>query len=72
MRRTAIVSILVVIIALMGVMRVIELDHWPADVTASYFIALPLLLAGIWLYPRLLLWLRGHIPSLHAVLAVGI
>ena len=44
---TALVGFLAAIIVLMGIMRVIELDHWPADVIASYLIGLPLLLGGI-------------------------
>ncbi|MCH7786375.1 MAG: phosphatase PAP2 family protein [Chloroflexi bacterium] len=67
-RRTALVGFLVAIIALMGIMRVVELDHWPADVTASYLIALPLLLGGIWLYPRLPSWLHERLPWVFSIL----
>lgn len=70
-RRATITSILAAIVVVMGVMRVIELDHWPADVTASYLISLPLLLTGIWLYAHLLPWLGIHVPRVYALLAPG-
>ena len=51
--------------ALMGPGRVIDGEHWPADVIGGYLISLPLLIALIWLHPRVLPVLRGRAPWLY-------
>lgn len=58
------VGIFAGIAALMGPGRVIDGEHWPADVIGGYLISLPLLIALIWLHPRVLRVLRGRAPSL--------
>ena len=58
------VGIFAGIAALMGPGRVIDGEHWPADVIGRYLISLPLLIALIWLHPRVLRVLRGRAPSL--------
>lgn len=49
-------------IAVMGPARIMTLTHWPADVGASYLIAFPQLLFVFWMYPRVLPYLRAHLP----------
>ena len=70
-RRSGLRVFLVTVIALMGVTRVIELDHWPADVIGSYLISIALLLAAIWLCPRLLPWLHKRVPMLASLVSGG-
>jgi undecaprenyl-diphosphatase len=50
-RRTAL-AVLVALVAVSGPARLVERDHWPADVLAGYLLALPLLAAAIWLERR--------------------
>lgn len=54
-RRSAIIAVTITTVILMGPSRVIELDHWPADVVGSYLLSLPFLMALIWLdrHPQL-------------------
>ncbi len=47
--RTSVVGLMLVIVVLMGPSRVIELDHWPADVVGSFLLAVPFLLVLIWI-----------------------
>ena len=51
--------------ALMGPGRIIDGEHWPADVIGGYLISLPLLFALIWLHPRVLPVLRHRAPWLY-------
>ncbi len=55
--------------ALMGPGRVIDGEHWPADVIGGYLIGLPLLFALIWLHPRVLPVLRGRAPWLYRLIS---
>lgn len=55
--RRATAAILVGLIAAVGPSRLVELDHWPADVVGAYLIAFPALVTTITLYihgPRIL------------------
>lgn len=47
--RTSIIVFMVAMAVLMGPSRVIELDHWPADVVGSYLLSIPFLLLLIWI-----------------------
>lgn len=47
--RLVIIVAMAAIAALMGPSRIIELDHWPADVVGGYLLSLPFLLLLIWL-----------------------
>lgn len=55
--------------ALMGPGRVIDGEHWPADVIGGYLISLPPLFALIWLHPRVLPVLRGRAPWLYRLVS---
>ncbi|MCH8222900.1 MAG: phosphatase PAP2 family protein, partial [Chloroflexi bacterium] len=63
--RWTMVSIFAALAALMGLGRVIDVEHWPVDVIAGYLISLPLLIALIWLHPRVLSALRDRAPWLY-------
>lgn len=63
-RRTT-VAIFGGIAVLMGPGRVIDGEHWPADVVGGYLISIPLLIALIWLRPRALPVLRRRAPWLY-------
>ena len=67
-RRPALTSGLIAVIVATGPARVIELEHWPADVLGGYLIALGLLLGAVWLHPRLLPWLGRPSPWMHSAL----
>lgn len=47
--RTALIVFMALIAVLMGPSRVMELDHWPADVVGSYLLSVPFFLVLIWL-----------------------
>ncbi len=47
--RTALIAFMIAIAVLMGPSRVVELDHWPADVVGSYLLSIPFLLLLIWI-----------------------
>ena len=47
--RSIVTAVMVAIAVLMGPSRVVELDHWPADVVGSYLLSVPFLLGLIWL-----------------------
>ncbi len=69
MPRSALVWTLVVVLALMGPSRLVELDHWPADVIGGYLIGLALLLGTIWVYDHILSWTGRRYPRLRSLLA---
>ena len=48
-RRTVLIWTMISAAVLMGPSRVVELDHWPADVVGSYLLAMPFLLILIWI-----------------------
>ena len=56
---------LVAIPVAVGPLRVMDVDHWPADVLGAYLLALPALFVVIWLYRRLPGWLERWSPRLH-------
>lgn len=64
--RTALRTLLVVLVVTMGPASIINLDHWAMDVFGSYLLALPFLLTAIWLHPRLPGWLSG-VPRLQSL-----
>lgn len=47
--RTLLIAFMIAMAVLMGPSRVVELDHWPADVVGSYLLSIPFLLVLIWL-----------------------
>lgn len=55
-------------IAVMGPARIMSLTHWPVDIAASYLIAFPQLLFVFWMYPRVLPYLREHLPWVYEAL----
>ncbi len=63
--RRAAVALFGGIVVMMGPSRVIDGEHWPADVIGGYLIGLPLLFGLIWLHPRLLPVLRARAPWLY-------
>ncbi len=67
-RRSALVSALVAVIALMGPSRLVELDHWPADVIGGYLVGLALLLATIWVYDHVMTWTGPRYPRVRPLL----
>jgi undecaprenyl-diphosphatase len=54
----------VLVIMVTGPSRLVELDHWPADVIAGYLIATAGLAGAIWLEGRAPLFLAEHAPRL--------
>jgi len=48
----------------MGVGRIIDGEHWPADVVVGYLIGESALLGVHWLYPRVHVWLASRSPFL--------
>ena len=52
------------IVATMGVARIIDGEHWPADAVGGYLIGGAAFLALHWLYPRLHVWLERLSPIL--------
>jgi membrane-associated phospholipid phosphatase len=50
--RRALVVTLVLLVLASGPARLVERDHWPADVLAGYLLAVPLLGAAIWFERR--------------------
>ena len=58
---------LVALVITMGPARVIELDHWVMDAVGSYMLAIPFLLAAMWVHPRLPGWLSGA-PRLRSLI----
>ena len=63
--RRAAVALFGALVVLMGPSRVIDGEHWPADVIGGYLISIPLLWGLIWLHPRLLPVLRARAPWLY-------
>ncbi len=47
--RNLLIASMVAIAVLMGPSRVVELDHWPADVVGSFLLSIPFFLVLIWL-----------------------
>ena len=68
--RMALQAGLVAIPVLVGPLRVMDEDHWPADVVGGYLLALPALFAVIWLHRHLPGWLERHAPGLRRVVGV--
>ena len=52
------------IVATMGVARIIDGEHWPADVAGGYLVGSAAFLVLHWLYPRLHVWLGRLSPAL--------
>ncbi|MCL0029245.1 phosphatase PAP2 family protein [Dehalococcoidia bacterium] len=68
MRRSMLAWALLIVVMLMGPSRLIERDHWPADVIGGYLIGLSLLLVTIWLHNHALLWIGPRYPRLCSLL----
>jgi undecaprenyl-diphosphatase len=68
--RRAVVAGSAALIVITAPARVVELDHWPADVVGGYLIALPGLLIVIWVHRRAPVWIAARAPVL-AWLLVG-
>jgi undecaprenyl-diphosphatase len=64
--RTALSVGLTVLIVASGPARLVEADHWPADVVAGYLLAFPLLAGAVWLDRRMV-----PAPSVEARVAVS-
>lgn len=47
--RNLLIAVMIAMAVLMGPSRVIELDHWPADVVGSFVLSIPFLLVLIWI-----------------------
>lgn len=62
--RRAVVAGSVALIAITAPARVVELDHWPADVVGGYLVAMPALLMVIWVHRRAPVWIFGRAPAL--------
>jgi undecaprenyl-diphosphatase len=67
-RRVAAVWGLVTVVVLMGPSRIVEMAHWPADVTGGYLIGLTLLLSTIWAHDHIPPWIGPRFPRLYSVL----
>jgi membrane-associated phospholipid phosphatase len=52
------------IVATMGVARIIDGQHWPADAAGGYLLGGAAFLVLHWLYPRLHMWLERLSPVL--------
>jgi membrane-associated phospholipid phosphatase len=63
-KRSSFIAAMVALVVISGPARLVQLDHWPADILASYLFALPLLGVVVFLHSRLLPWLARHLPSL--------
>ena len=62
------VSLPAIIVIAMGPARIIDKDHWPADVAGGYLISLPLLMGVIWAHAHLLSWLGRRAPRVYSLL----
>ena len=62
------ISLPAIIAIAMGPARIIDKDHWPADVAGGYLISLPLLMGVIWAHVHLLSWLGRRAPRIYSVL----
>lgn len=65
--RTVIPIGCVALIVLVGPSRLVELEHWPADLVAGYLLGLPVVMTTIWLAPRLPTVLATRYPRVYAL-----
>lgn len=69
--RRGVVAGSVAIIVIAAPSRVVELDHWPADVVGGYLVAVPALLMVIVIHRRAPAWIVRHAPALSWLLDGG-
>lgn len=62
--RRVVVAGSMALIVVTGPARLVELDHWPADVVGGYLLAVPALLIVIWAHRRAPAWIGGSAPVL--------
>ncbi len=66
--RAVMVCLPAIIVIAMGPARIIDKDHWPADVAGGYLISLPLLMGVIWAHAHLPAWLGRRAPRVYSLL----